>query len=64
MIEVGVRDDDAILGIRPRAAYAPGSVEECAEVMVIAAREQLRLGIIGGGTAQGLGAAPTGLDAV
>lgn len=61
---VEVRDGDAIAGVRPRAAYAPGSVEECAEVLGFAARERLRLGFVGGGTALDLGAAPSGLDAV
>jgi glycolate oxidase FAD binding subunit len=61
---VEVRDGDAIAGVRPRAVYAPGSIEECAEVLGLAARERLRLGFVGGGTALDLGAAPTGLDAV
>jgi glycolate oxidase FAD binding subunit len=59
-----VRDGDAILGIRPRTAYAPGSLAECAEVLTMAAHERLRLGFVGGGTALELGAAPAGLDAV
>jgi len=63
-MKVEVRDGDEVLGVRPRAAYAPGTIEECAEVMAMAAREQLRLGFIGGGTALALGAAPAGLDAV
>jgi glycolate oxidase FAD binding subunit len=63
-MKVEVRDEDAILGVRPRAAYAPGTVEECAEVMTIAAHERLRLGFVGGGTQLGLGAAPAALDAV
>jgi glycolate oxidase FAD binding subunit len=63
-MKVDVRDEDAILGVRPRAAYAPGTVEECAEVMTIAAHERLRLGFLGGGTQLGLGAPPTALDAV
>jgi glycolate dehydrogenase FAD-binding subunit len=63
-MKVEVREGDEVLGVRPRAAYAPSTVEECAEVMAMAAREQLRLGFIGGGTALSLGAAPAGLDAV
>ena len=59
-----VRDSDAIAGVRPRAAYAPATLDECAEVMTMAARERLRLGFVGGGTALAMGAAPTGLDAV
>lgn len=58
------RDSDAILGVRPRAAYAPATLDECAEVMTRAARDRLHLGFIGGGTALGLGAAPSALDAV
>jgi glycolate oxidase FAD binding subunit len=64
MTLVDVRDGDSIVGVRPRLAFAPGSIDECAEVMALAAREQLRLGFIGGGTALELGAAPAGLDAV
>jgi glycolate oxidase FAD binding subunit len=63
-MRVDVRDGDAILGVRPRLAFAPSTTFECAEVMAMAAREQLRLGFIGGGTQLGLGAAPTALDAV
>jgi len=63
-MKVDVREGDAILGVRPRAAYAPSTVDECAEVMAMAAREGLRLGFIGGGIALDLGAAPAALDAV
>jgi len=63
-MKVEVRDGDEVLGVRPRAAYAPSTTQECAEVMAMAAREGLRLGFIGGGTALDLGAAPAGLDAV
>jgi glycolate dehydrogenase FAD-binding subunit len=63
-MKVDVRDGDAIAGVRPRAAYAPATLADCAEIMAMAAREQLRLGFVGGGTALELGAAPTGLDAV
>jgi len=63
-MNVDVQDRDAILGVRPRTAYAPASVEECAAVMAQAAGEQLRLGFVGGGTAIELGAPPTALDAV
>ena len=59
-----VEDRDAIAGVRPRAAYAPATLDECAELMAMAARERLRLGFVGGGTALALGAPPTGLDAV
>jgi glycolate oxidase FAD binding subunit len=63
-MRVDVRDTDTILGAQPRAAYAPGTVDECAEVLAMAAGEKLRLGFVGGGTALELGAKPTGLDAV
>lgn len=63
-MKVEVQDGDAIAGIRPRAAYAPATLDDCAEVMAMAARDGLRLGFVGGGTAQGLGAPPTALDAV
>jgi glycolate oxidase FAD binding subunit len=63
-MRVEVSAGDRILGVSPRAAYAPATLEEAAEVMAMAARERLRLGFVGGGTALGLGAAPAGLDAV
>ena len=63
-MQVEVRDGDAILGLRPRLAFAPASVEECAATMQYAARKQLQVGFIGGGTALDLGPPPNGLDAV
>jgi glycolate oxidase FAD binding subunit len=63
-MRLDVRDTDTILGMKPRAAFAPGTVDECAEVLAMAAGEKLRLGFLGGGTALELGAKPTGLDAV
>ena len=63
-MNVDVRDGDEILGVRPRVAYAPASVDECAEVMALTAREQMRIGFVGGGTALALGAPPHALDAV
>jgi glycolate oxidase FAD binding subunit len=63
-MQVALRDGDEILGTRPRAAYAPATLDEAAEVMAMAARERLRIGFIGGGTALGLGSAPAALDAV
>jgi len=54
---------DAILGVSPRLAFAPASLEESAETMALAAREKLRLAFVGGGTALALGRAPTALDA-
>jgi glycolate oxidase FAD binding subunit len=61
---VEVQGGDTIAGVRPRTAFAPGTIEDCAEIMAFAARERLRLGFVGGGTALDLGAAPAGLDAV
>jgi len=63
-MNVDVQDHDAILGVRPRAAYAPASIQDCADVMAETARSQLTLGFIGGGTALELGAPPRALDAV
>jgi glycolate oxidase FAD binding subunit len=63
-MQVEVRDSDAILGLRPRLAFAPASVEECAATMQYTARKQLQIGFIGGGTALDLGPPPNGLDAV
>jgi glycolate oxidase FAD binding subunit len=63
-MKVDVQDGDAIAGIRPSAAYAPATLDECAEVMALAARDRLRIGFVGGGTQLALGAPPTGLDAV
>jgi len=56
--------EDAVLGMVPRRVYAPASVAEAAEVLREAAREQLALAPVGGGTALGLGAPPRALDAV
>ena len=58
------RDEDAIAGVRPRQVFAPASLAEASEVMALAARERLRLGFVGGGTALELGAPPRGLDAI
>lgn len=63
-MKAAVRDRDAIRGVVPRAAFAPTTLDECAEVMAMGAREQLRIGFVGGGTALGLGTPPTALDAV
>jgi len=56
--------DDAIRGVQPKFVYSPSTVEECAEVMALGARDKLRLGFAGGRTEIGLGAPPSGLDAV
>jgi glycolate oxidase FAD binding subunit len=63
-LQVEVSDDDVVLGVAPVVAYAPGSLADCVEVMALAARDRLRVGFVGGGTARDLGAAPRGLDAV
>ena len=64
MVTLEATGDDEIVGVRPRAAYAPATIEQACEVMAMAARDRLRLGFVGGGTALELGAAPGGLDAV
>ncbi|HEX3758211.1 MAG TPA: FAD-binding oxidoreductase [Kofleriaceae bacterium] len=61
---IEVTERDAIAGVRPRAVVAPASLDECAAWMAEAARDKLRLGFVGGGTALELGAPPAGLDAV
>jgi glycolate oxidase FAD binding subunit len=45
-------------------AYEPDSVSACAELFTRAAERKLRLGVIGGGTALGVGNPPSALDAV
>lgn len=54
----------SILGVPAAEAYEPASVDACAELFARAAERKLRLGIIGGGSALGVGNPPTGLDAV
>src|SRR5262245_32758091 len=63
-MRVDVQDGDEIAGVRPSAAYAPATLDECAEIMALAARARLRVGFVGGGSQLALGAPPTGLDAV
>lgn len=53
-----------ILGVPALEAYEPESVPACCELFVRAAERRLRLGIIGGGTALGVGNPPGALDAV
>jgi glycolate oxidase FAD binding subunit len=53
-----------IPGVAPERVYTPVSLDECAEVMAKTAREKMRVGFIGGGTALGLGRPPVGLEAV
>jgi glycolate oxidase FAD binding subunit len=54
----------SILGVPAAEAYEPESVAASAELFSRAAERKLRLGVIGGGNALGVGNAPTGLDAV
>lgn len=53
-----------ILGVPALEAYEPESVPACSELFARAAERKLRLGIIGGGTALGVGNPPQALDAV
>ena len=59
-----VEAQDAVLGVRPRIAVEPTSVEEAAEVMRGFARDHLAVVFVGGGTDLELGAPPARLDAV
>ncbi len=56
-------DGDAVLGVRPRLAFEPTSIDEAAEAMRACARDRLHVAFIGGGTDLGLGAPPARLDA-
>jgi len=58
------RPDEAILGVAPRLAFEPATMEEAAEAMRACARDRLRVAFVGGATDLGLGAVPRGLDAV
>jgi glycolate oxidase FAD binding subunit len=55
---------DAVLGVAPRLALEPASVDEAAEAMRALARDRLAVTFVGGGTDLGLGAPPARLDAV
>jgi glycolate oxidase FAD binding subunit len=59
-----VEPRDAVLGVVPRLAVEPTSVEEAAEVMRAFARDRLAVVFVGGGTDMELGAPPARLDAV
>jgi glycolate oxidase FAD binding subunit len=59
-----VDERDAILGVRPRVAVEPASVDEAVEAMRALAADGLALAFVGGGTDLDLGAAPARLDAV
>ncbi len=55
---------DAVLGVRPRLALEPASLDEAAEGMRALARDRLAVAFVGGGTDLELGAPPARLDAV
>lgn len=57
-------DGDAVLGVRPRVALEPGSLDEAAEAMRALARDRAAVVFVGGGTDLELGAPPSRLDAV
>jgi glycolate oxidase FAD binding subunit len=55
---------DAVLGVRPRLAVEPASLDEAAETMRALAKDRLAVTFVGGGTDLELGAPPARLDAV
>ena len=55
---------DALLGVRPRIALEPGTLDEAAEAMRALARDGSAVAFVGGGTDLELGVPPTRLDAV
>jgi glycolate oxidase FAD binding subunit len=57
-------EGDALLGVLPRLAFEPATLDEAAEAMRAAARDRLAVAFVGGGTDLGLGAPPSRLDAV
>jgi glycolate oxidase FAD binding subunit len=59
-----VGEADAVLGVRPRLALEPGTVDEAAEAMRALARDRLAVAFVGGGTDLDLGRPPARLDAV
>ncbi|HEX9052096.1 MAG TPA: FAD-binding oxidoreductase [Anaeromyxobacter sp.] len=59
-----VEEADAVVGVRPRLALEPSSVEEAAEAMRGLARDRLAVAFVGGGTDLELGRPPARLDAV
>jgi glycolate dehydrogenase FAD-binding subunit len=59
-----VEAQDAVLGVRPRIAVEPATVEEAAEAMRSFAGDRLAVVFVGGGTDMELGVAPARLDAV
>src|SRR6266542_2393298 len=59
-----VETSDAVLGVRPRFAVEPETLDEAAEAMRALAMDRLAVVFVGGGTDLELGAPPTRLDAV
>ncbi|WP_242340672.1 FAD-binding oxidoreductase [Anaeromyxobacter sp. SG66] len=57
-------DGDAVLGLTPRVALEPGSLDEAADAMRALARDRAAVTFIGGGTDLELGEPPARLDAV
>ena len=55
---------ELVLGVRPRLALEPASLEEAGEAMRRLAAENLSVTFVGGGTDLELGAPPARLDAV
>src|SRR6266540_365170 len=59
-----VEPRDAVLGVVPRIAVEPATVDEAAEAMRALAADRLAVGFVGGATDLDLGAPPARLDAV
>ena len=59
-----VEANDVVLGVRPRFAVEPDTLDEAAEAMRALAMDRLAVTFVGGGTDLELGAPPTRLDAV
>jgi len=59
-----VEANDVVLGVRPRFAVEPATLDEAAEAMRALAMDRLAVTFVGGGTDLELGAPPTRLDAV
>jgi glycolate oxidase FAD binding subunit len=55
---------DAVLGVRPRLALEPATLDEAAEALRALAKDRLAVAFVGGGTDLEIGAPPARLDAV
>jgi glycolate oxidase FAD binding subunit len=55
---------DAILGVHPRLALEPATLDDASEAMRALAKDRLAVAFVGGGTNLALGAPPARLDAV